>query len=266
MKKFLHYLYYLFLTRTQKNIKQQRQNPLSIPVLIINYNQLHFLQKQVDFYIKRGFSNIIIVDNNSSYPPLLEYYKEIRNLVTLEYMDKNYGHMVFFDNKKLYQKYAAGYYIISDADIIPNEALPEDFLHKMIYLIDKYFLTITKVGFALRIDDIPDHYILKDKVISWENNFWEEEVEQDIFRAEIDTTFALYKPHYPEKFHINSFYRALRISGDFTAQHGGWYTDSKNPTNEQLFYFKTSSTSASWQHNDEGEITHQQSNIRYTNE
>lgn len=266
MKKLLHYVYYFYLTRTRKNIRQQRKNPLSIPILIINYNQLYFLQKQIDFYKRRGFLNIIIVDNCSTYPELLEYYKEIQNSVSIEYMDKNYGHMVFFNNKKLYEKYASGYYIISDADIIPNEDLPKDFLNKMIHLIDKYFLTITKVGFALRINDIPDHYILKNKVTAWEKNFWQEEVEKDIYRAELDTTFALYKPNYPEKFHINNFYRALRIAGDFIAQHGGWYIDSKNLTSEQLFYYNSSSASASWKHNDDGKIVHQQSNISYTNE
>lgn len=81
------------------NIKNLRQciNPQNIPFIIINFNQLFYLQKLVNFAISRGFKKIIIIDNVSTYPPLLEYYKEIRSKVTIERMDKNYGHMVFFE-------------------------------------------------------------------------------------------------------------------------------------------------------------------------
>ena len=36
------------------------------------------------------------------------------------------------------------------------------------------------------------HYKLKEKVIEWESVFWKEEIEPNIFKALIDTTFAVY--------------------------------------------------------------------------
>lgn len=263
IKKTLYFFYYKYLIITNNLIRNQRKDPLLIPIIIINYNQLFYLKQQVDFYIKRGFKNIIIIDNASTYKPLLEYYNEIKSKVTLEILNENYGHMVFFENKTIYQKYSNGYYIISDADVVPNNDLPKNFVKDMIELLDKYFMKITKVGFALKIDDIPDSFILKEKVINWEKIFWKDEIENDVFFAELDTTFSLYKPNYPEKFHHNSFYKALRLSGNFTAKHGGWYIDYKNPSEEQQFYLKTSSESATWKYDENGDMTNNQFNKIY---
>ena len=257
-KKLLHYLRYQLVKLTNPLVKKQRNNPASIPVLIINFNQLFYLKQLLGFLQERNFSNIIIIDNNSTYEPLLAYYREITPNVKIERLEYNGGHNVFFKNKSLRQQYGKGYFILTDADIVPNPHLPNDFVKKMISYLDQYFNRITKVGFALEIQSIPDHYLLKDKVQQWEKNFWTEELEKEVYLAEVDTTFALYKPNYPEWFHNNSFYSALRLSGDFTAVHGGWYMNSNNPTEEQKYYLKTANTSASWKYDDNGHIINDQ--------
>ena len=122
----------------------------------------------------------------------------------------------------------------------------------LIKYLDKYFRRITKVGFALKIDNLPDEYILKDKVIKWEKRFWEKEIEKDVYLNCIDTTFALYKPKYPLIFSNIKYLHALRIGGDYLAKHGGWYINSSNLTTEQEFYFKTVNSSSSWRLNSEG--------------
>ena len=72
------------------------------------------------------------------------------------------------------------------------------FVLDLIKTMEKYHFNICKVGFALRIDDLPQHYPLKEKVIKWEKQFWTKKVNKtdNIYYAEIDTTFALYKPFY----------------------------------------------------------------------
>ncbi|MGV0923055.1 glycosyltransferase family 2 protein [Empedobacter tilapiae] len=246
IKNHLTFLYYQYLIRTNFLIKKQRKDSLSIPILIINFNQLFYLKQLVNFLLKRGFENIIIIDNKSTYPPLLEYYKQIENQVTVEYMQKNAGHMVFFENKELQKKYGQGYYVITDADIVPNDNLPKEFMAIMLSHLDKYFKTITKVGFALKIDDIPDHFPLKNKVLKWEKKFWKNQVEKDVYKTELDTTFALYKPMYPCNFSNVEYINGIRLAGDYICKHGGWYKNSNNMTKEEIFYQKTANSSSSW--------------------
>lgn len=248
----LHYLYYLFLVKTSRLIKSQRQNPLSIPILIINFNQLNYLKKLLYFLKERGFENIVIIDNLSTYPPLLEFYKTLESPITIEYMKKNYGHKVFFENKELQQKYGRGYYVITDADILPNQNLPTDFMYHLIEMLDLYFKRVTKVGFALDIKDIPDTYALKDKVITWEKRFWINPITQDRYLNWIDTTFALYKPMYPNNFNDFDFLDAIRIAGNYTSKHGGWYLNTNNLTDEQKYYFNTVNGSSSWRIDEQG--------------
>ncbi|MFV0196388.1 glycosyltransferase family 2 protein [Empedobacter falsenii] len=208
----------------------------------------------IDFLIDRGFENIVIIDNKSTYPPLLEYYDTIKKSVTIEFMNDNYGHMVFFENKNLQEKYGKGYYVLTDADIVPNENLPVDFMSVMLNYLERYFRAINKVGFALRIDDIPDYFPFKEKVLEWEEKYWKNKISDNLFKADIDTTFALYKPNYPTCFNNVNFYRGLRISDSFNSSHGGWYKNFDKLSDEDKFYQLTASTSSSWNVNERGEV------------
>lgn len=254
IKNLLYFFYYRFLIKVNPLIKQQRRNPLSIPIIIISFNQLFYLEKLINFLLNRKFENIIIIDNNSTYPPLLDYLKKIKSKVKIEFMDKNGGHKVFFNNKELLEKYGKGYYVITDADIVPNDNLPENFMNILISKMDKFFRGINKIGFALKIDDIPDYYPLKDKVINWEKQFWKYNLEDNIYKAAIDTTFALYKPNYPKKFNNKQFVEGIRLSENFEARHGGWYIDENNISEETKYYFENATNSSSWKFNESGNL------------
>lgn len=261
---FVQFRFWLMLM-FNKTIRKQLRNLPSIPVIIVNFNQLFYLKKLVDFFLKRKFENIIIIDNLSTYPPLLEYYKTLKG-VNVEYMDDNYGHMVFFENKELQEKYGQGFYVLTDADIVPNENLPEDFMKRMVEVIIAEFNHITKVGFALMTEDIPNTYPFKMQVINWEKKFWEISYPKstESYCAKIDTTFAIYKPRYPEMFNDIEFLKGIRIAGDFTARHGGWYLDPLNLTDEQKYYQKTSSSASSWLVKENGQLDDRHSLKYYT--
>lgn len=248
----LSYLRFLIDLRYNSILKAQFSNPLTIPVLIINYNQLHYLKKLVNFLEIRGFQKIIIIDNLSTYPPLIEYYEEIGKRITIERMPMNDGHMVFFENKDLLQRYGRGFYFLTDADIVPNNHLPKDFPIRMVNYLKKYFKVANKVGFALDISDIPDAYPAKEKVLNWEKKYWKKELEPNVFRANVDTTFALYKPGYPEKYNFLEFISGVRIAGDFTAKHGGWYSNPDDLSEEEIYYAKQQNLSSTWKLNEEG--------------
>ena len=235
------------LLQFRRLVKSQIQDPNTIPIIILNFNQLFYLKKLVDFLIKRKFEKIIIIDNASTYPPLLKYYKSLQG-VTVEYMDQNYGHMVFFEKKELQKKYGRGYYVVTDADIVPNEMLPADFMKQLLQILRKESHKVTKVGFALDITSIPDYYVHKTTVQNWESKFWTTKYagQDNSYIAPLDTTFSLYKRGFINNCTLLEFYSAIRIAGNYTALHGGWYIDRNNLTAEQKYYINTASAASSW--------------------
>lgn len=243
---------YKRLIRKNPLIISQRENTKSIPILIINFNQLFYLQQLLNFLIERKFENIIILDNKSTYPPLLDYYNKIEDKIKIEYLVENYGHQVLFKAPYLLEKYGKGYYFLTDSDIVPNDNLPENFADEMMRKLDQYFCKVTKIGFALRLDNIPDYYRLKDDVLTWEKLFWQNQVESNGYLTKIDTTFALYKPQYGLQFTNIDFLKGLRLAGDYSATHGGWYINTDHLSAENKFYFATVNKSASWALNKDG--------------
>ncbi|KQB44219.1 Glycosyl transferase family 2 [Flavobacterium daejeonense] len=229
----------------------QNKNVKSIPIIIISFNQLFFLKQLIDFLRQNGYSNIVIIDNNSDYPPLLDYFNEIQDVVTLHLLDKNFGHLVFWKNKEMFERYSKGYYVITDPDIVPNLNCPNDFLKEFKMKLDKN-LKITKVGFSLKINDIPDSNINKDKILNWESKFYQNKDDEGDFIAEIDTTFAIYRPRYNYK--IKNFFVAVRMKTPYVAKHGGWYVDYRKLTDEQQYYFKCCNSSSSWRIDENGKL------------
>jgi GT2 family glycosyltransferase len=184
LRSIWHKLAHIYIYLFNGAYRAQRRDPLTIPVIIINFNQLFYLKQLLSFLKERKFKNIVIIDNNSSFQPLLDYYEEIKSEITLYQMDDNYGHMVFFENPSLYAKYAKAYYIVTDADIVPNDHTPQNFVQMFMRWIDED-LYARKVGFALKLSDIPDYYPLKEKVLNWEKKFWNHQLDKNVFRADI---------------------------------------------------------------------------------
>lgn len=216
---------------TANNIKD-------VPVIINNFNRLSCLQEQLEWLEKMGMKNIYIIDNASTYPPLLAYYKQIKHRVFL--LNKNAGFMALWKTI-LFQRFRKGYYIYTDPDIIPVQDCPADVMSHFYSLLQQY-PDADKVGFGLVIDDLPDHYPLKEKVIAWESKYWQEKREENVYVAPIDTTFAIYRPGAQGGSELN----ALRTGGVYTARHLSWYVDTANLPEEELYYMEKAGKSSSW--------------------
>lgn len=241
----------LFNSLFNNIVVSHNENYKSIPIIIISFNQLFYLKQLIDFLKKHKYENIVIIDNNSTYQPLLDYFKQIESSVTLHRLNMNYGHLVFWKNKALFEEYSKGYYVVTDADIVPIFECPDDFLMNFKKILDKDF-RITKVGFSLKIDDIPESNNNKGKILDWESKFYKIRNKEGNFIADIDTTFALYRPNY--KLNESDFYCAYRTQIPYVAQHGGWYLDNEHLTEEQKFFFAHCNESSSWRINKEGKI------------
>ena len=48
----------------------------NIPIIINNRNRLTYMKMLISSLEKRGYNNIYIIDNDSTYPPLLDYYSK----------------------------------------------------------------------------------------------------------------------------------------------------------------------------------------------
>lgn len=225
--------------RISKEVNEADFDQNNVPFFIISFNNLTYLKNTIKSLEKYNIANICIIDNNSDYPPLIDYLKGLPYQV--HFLGKNWGHRVLWDSHIFDDVIYNQIYVVTDPDLEFNSNLPPNFLYHMYKLLVQ-FPNITKVGFALKIDDLPKSD-MSNKVLSWEKQFWKD-VQKDnnyeLYRANIDTTFALYRPG---KIGRYNFYTALRIAGNFCAKHLPWYGDC----DEISYYRKTASAnSASW--------------------
>ena len=211
--------------------EHENYNFIDVPIFIISYNRLSYLKSIIQQLSDRGFNNINIIDNASTYPPLLEYYD------TLSYkifrLKENGGHMVFWEND-IFKEYRNDLYVVTDPDISILEECPDDFLRVFFKLLKKY-PRLKKVGFSLRIDDIPHDASLYEQVTKWEKMYTKFKIpNKNAFTADIDTTFALYLPDYLDC--SRHFITAVRTGYPYQVRHLPWYKKSDDITDEDIYY------------------------------
>lgn len=233
-KNLLAKLFRVLFSKTPKNFK-------TIPIFINNYNRLTTTVTLIKALEKRGYTNIHILDNKSTYPPLLEYYKNTPYKV--HFLKKNFGSKAFWKSG-LWLRYMSSYFVYSDPDVVPIDDCPDDFLKYFYSLLERY-PKAHKVGFSLKIDDLPDSYINKNKVIKWERNFYKKTIEANTFIAPIDTTFALYRP-FSKLGKRGGKTLILRTGIPFQARHLPWYLDNDNLDEEELYYINSIETRTGW--------------------
>jgi hypothetical protein len=169
---------------------------------------------------------IVILDNKSTYPPLLSWYDSIQGSVEVRRL-KNEGHLAFWGIGM--DKEVGEFFVYTDSDLQLDENFPKDWKEQMLYLIRKY--EINKVALAIRIDDLPDHYRYRNQVKRNEGRWWLQEVEQGVFKADTDTTFALMR-----NIHDNCF-PSLRVAKNgFICRHVPFYIDLDNLDPEEQYY------------------------------
>ena len=198
------------------------------PVIINVRDRLSALLDLLAWLEKVGQENVWLCDNASTYGPMVEFLHSTTHHVVFN--DLNLGHRGPWLSGLVTELGLDRPFIITDPDVVPSEECPADALDLFHETLQRY-PDVDKVGFSLRLDDLPAHYTFRDDVILWESQFWKNTHPSGFFVAEIDTTFAMYRAG---EGHQNN--RALRSRPPYVARHTPWYQDSAHPTEEQSFY------------------------------
>ena len=236
LKKQLTLVFSRWYRATKRKIASKQvitvQNSFNVPIIINNFNRYTYLLQLITWLENNGYTNIVILDNNSTYPPLLNYYAITKHNVV--YLKKNSGYKALWETE-IFKNYKRGYYVYSDPDLVPDENCPADIVFKLYEVLKKYS-AIEKCGPALRTDNLPDYYNNKLQVQSWEAKHWLDQVEKDLYNAPVDTTFALYKPFAKGE---AEKCKAFRLAGKYSFLHLPWYVNSLNLSEEELYYKNT---------------------------
>lgn len=215
---------------TLERSKKQLTNIANIPVFIICFERVNDLSLLVKKLEKLGLKKIVFIDNNSSYPPLINYLSSTPYQV-IE-LGRNVGHTSPWSLGVIRSLAPKDYYIVTDPDVLPtDECIMANPVERMIAVHKKYRYYF-KVGLSLKINDLPDHYPLKKEVIQWESQFWIDSLEDGVFAASVDTTFALYKP----ATYTYLLGPSIRLGDPFSARHMPWYSNPSDSTEEDSFY------------------------------
>lgn len=211
-----------------------------IPIIINNFNRLSTLLQLTEALTSRGYTNIYILDNASTYPPLLEYYENCPFQVLR--LEENLGFKALW--KSPYRKrFCEDYYIYTDSDVVPSADCPADFIDHFLHVLKRHPLA-RKVGFSLRIDNLPDHYAHKAKVIKLESAYYLRPTQEGLYRAPIDTTFALYRPRVGLS--RSRSVEAYRTAYPYQAEHLPWYSDSARLSEEERYYLQHCTHITEW--------------------
>lgn len=197
---------------------------IMIPIYIIAYNQFTYIRNMV-YQCLPLTDKIYIIDNASTYQPLLDWYKnELPKLKNIELIrhPENGG-------SRVYQKYIHLFpdeYVITDPDLLFNPKMPNDVINILSNIRKKFNVKV--VGLALDISDRSNFTNAKfhaKSIYEWESAFWKNKVnyeQEEIYIAKIATTFALHSKS-------NNSKTNLRVAGRFTCKHIPWYRKEKSP-------------------------------------
>lgn len=224
-------------------LNTKQQNVMKIPVIINNMN-LYTWPKNMVEELKTfdSVGEIIIVDNNSTYEPLLEWYKT--NPCEIIKLNENFGQgapwIVNLPNKRNFT-----HYVVTDPDLDLSET-PKDCLNVLYDKLEKHN-EYAKIGLSLSNYNVsldsPYYHHLKN----WASCAWDENTIEDglLKKQIIDTTFGLYTlsrpPRGDNSCSLNLPYSAKHIPWEFSNE----YLKNLKTENYEFYYYLENATSAS---------------------
>ena len=212
-------------------------DPWQIPIFINARDRLGCLRQLVDWLRQAGYEKIYILDNASTYQPLLEYYSKLEKQgIWVLKLRQNLGHTALWRSGILEKLDIRTPYVYTDPDVLPLEECPENFVADLLELLRKY-PWLEKAGLGLYYEDITYFDAAAKQV--WEKQFYQIQVEKEVYFAPLDTTMALYRDarHY-------CIEEAVRTGGRLMCRHLPWYYDYERLPEDERYYLEHANESS----------------------
>ena len=205
-----------------------------IKVFITVFNRFAWLIPLLEDFKKAGCDPILI-DNNSTYPPLLDWYKTCS--LPVHFLGKNHLAWAFFTTE-LYKLYDDRYFIISDSDMDISK-VPDDFVDVLFRGLENSGGRIWKCALGYELDDLPVNAVTQAAYsanIAQESN----RNEQGYSRCATDLGIALYdrsrRGSNPTR--ESDWYDSLRAPRPYYCRHLDWYMTPETLRDEDRYYLK----------------------------
>ena len=233
-----------------------------VPIFVITRDRLSSLQTAIQSYQRTLTSpyEIIILDHNSTYPPMVNYLHELQTKqgITVHPLQSEWWRRAKKEADDFIQNYlerhpSIEFYVFTDPDIAFLRTSPDILLFLAGLL--KSCPDVDAVGPHLQISDLPAHYQRKFRstytAFEWESRFWTtvpnmatwNGLGYHISRQAIDTTFAMRRRNE----HIRPLSgRTLRSYAPFAAVHVDWYHDSQNLPADKVWYMRRQQGAGNW--------------------
>jgi len=85
----------------------------SVPIVINSRDRCSHLKQLVTWLLRSDYTNILILDNGTTYQPLLDYYNELCGHVTVWRLGKNLGHRAVWRSGLVAALLSEVYFIVS---------------------------------------------------------------------------------------------------------------------------------------------------------
>lgn len=200
-----------------------------LPIFINCRDRLSCLQKLVSWLLAAGYHNLYLIDNASTYPPLLAYFQEIarNSAVHLVMLPRNCGHRALWRAHLLSMLDIRTPFVYTDPDVVPIEACPAGVVARLYQVLRRYPY-VDKVGMQLKTDDLPSY---SSAGVQDAERCRHVPVEEELYFEPCDTTFALYAPG--ARYTIGM---AMRTAGRLLLRHLPWYLDPAHLPEDEAYY------------------------------
>jgi hypothetical protein len=218
------------------------------PIFVNCRDRVDDLRRLVAWLERAGHQRITLIDNDSSYQPLLDYYRDTPHEVF--YLDTNLGSRALWLSGTL-SKRLGEHYVYTDPDVVPIDECPYDAITRLREVLDCY--SHRKAGLGLYLTDVPPFQSMQwERSLVAANRLAGKLGDVQLFDSLVDTTLALYKPlRYNELRSLQtggSGLHAIRTGYPMQMRHMPWYRLG-SPTAEERFYLARASSgpqASSW--------------------
>jgi len=223
--------------------------PKRVKCYINNRNRLAWTRDIVR-EIERLGGEPIIVDNASTYPPLLAWYASGCPWRIVRLGD-NVGSRAPWISGTIDREVRRGeLYVVTDPDL-DLAGVPDDALSVLARGLDKH--GARKAGLSLEINDVPRELLgvrqLNNLTLEQiESHYWANRLDAEFWKAAVDTTFAMYRHNGRVAMDV-SFYDGVRADRPYTAKHLPWYRAEKDFDEEDRYYVahrKVTNVNGTW--------------------